>query len=100
MFPRRAGTAEKLDSKFGEVVLDNCTDGGTGTLTLRLTGEEPDDEGVEQGDVEAFTFSYVFQAEAEEAQAPKASKMPTGAERKASMLKIKDEKASSAKPKK
>ena len=84
----------------GEVVLDNCTDGGTGTLTLRLTGEEPDDEGVEQGDVEAFTFSYVFQAEAEEAQAPKASKMPTGAERKASMLKIKDEKASSAKPKK
>ena len=86
----------------GEVVLHNCTDGGTGTLTLCLAGEEPDDEGVEQGDVEAFTFSYIFQAEAEEAQAPKASKMPTGAERKTSIQKIKEDKAGSggAKPKK
>ena len=84
-----------------EVVLDNCADGGVGTLTLRLAGEEPDDEGVEQGDVEAFTFSYIFQAEPEEAQAPKASRMPTGAERKASVAKTKDATASNggAKPK-
>ena len=43
------------------------------TLTLPLRATDPDDV----GDIDAFTFSYEFQADAEEAQATKQTKAPS-----------------------
>ena len=78
-----------------EIVLDNCVDGGMGTLTLPLVAADPDDN-----DVEGFTFSYEFQADPEEVQATKKSVMPAfgSATQKAAIQKAKTQAPAASAP--